>query len=302
MPKKVKNSAKPKLSVVIPAFNETNYIARTLASLNKLENRQDIEVIVVDNNSTDDTAYIAASLGARIIKESQPGVCWARQAGTAAAKGEIVVSTDADTNFGPDWLVNIQKAFQADKKIVLIAGPCRYIEGPSWGKYFTISLFGLVNLVYKLTGYTSYVTATNIAFKKSVWPGYNTHLTQGGDEVDLLRRMRKEGRVKYMHKNLVFTSSRRLTRGFFYNFFVSFLFYYLIEYNLSRIVNHPVFGTAPKFRDNRKSPMYSFLRAVFIIAIVAILLMKRHSIAHIFSDAQLLIRRQVSALLVQVRS
>jgi glycosyltransferase involved in cell wall biosynthesis len=62
------------------------------------------EVIVVDNNSTDDTAALARRHGARVLHEPQPGGCAARQRGTTDARGEIVVSTDADTVHPLDWL------------------------------------------------------------------------------------------------------------------------------------------------------------------------------------------------------
>jgi hypothetical protein len=72
------------------------------------------------------------------------------------------------------------------------------------------------------------VTATNIAFRRTHWTGYDVRLTRGGDELDLLRRLRRQGRVVYDHGNPTFTSSRRLTRGVLYGFFVTLLVYYLL--------------------------------------------------------------------------
>ena len=52
-----------------------------------------------------------------------------------------------------------------------------------------------VDLIYRLTGRVWYVTATNLAFCRERWPGYDVRLTQGGDELDLLRKLRRSGVV-----------------------------------------------------------------------------------------------------------
>lgn len=266
---------RPKLrfSIVIPAYNEAHYIADTLDSLNKQHFNGDYEVIVVDNNCTDQTATIARSLGAKVFEESHPGVCWARQRGTEEAKGEIIISGDADTIYPASWLARVDEKFQNDDKIVAVAGACRYVNSPFWGHIYTFFLFGFANLAYLITGQTYYASATNIAFRKSAWIGYNTTLTQGGDELDLLRNLRKKGRIVFDWHNPTKTSSRRLVRGFIYNFIVSFLIYYILEYNLNRLFKRPVLGSAPKFR-NEFSPkiltLFHVLLTVFIIAIFAL--------------------------------
>jgi glycosyltransferase involved in cell wall biosynthesis len=241
--------SKPRFSIVIPAYNEAHFIAETITSLQDQNFKGEFEIIVVDNNSTDQTARIASSLGAVVVEETQPGVCFARQRGTEEAKGEIVISTDGDTTFAPDWLSKIDATFRQNPKIVAVTGPCRYKNGPIWGRIYTGSLFGLFKLVYLITRQTYYASATNIAFKKSAWTSYNIKLTQGGDELDLLAKLRKKGRIVYLSHNQTYTSSRRLVRGFIYNFFVSFLIFYILEYNLSKIFKRPILGSAPKFRD-----------------------------------------------------
>ena len=87
------NTNRPRFSVVIPCYNEELYIADALKSLQKQDFTGDYEVIVVDNNSTDNTATLAKKHGAKVVHEKRPGICWARQAGTEAARGEIVIST-----------------------------------------------------------------------------------------------------------------------------------------------------------------------------------------------------------------
>ncbi|MBC7558366.1 MAG: glycosyltransferase family 2 protein, partial [Dermatophilaceae bacterium] len=182
-------AARPRFSVVIPAVNEAADIGRCLSSLAGQDFQGDYEIIVVDNNSTDNTAAIAQSHGATVLFEPNPGVCWARERGTEAARGEIVISTDADTTFDPGWLTRIDDSFRQKPSNVAVTGPCHFVDGPRWGLVYAKVLFGIVHLLHRLTGRVIYVSATNIAFRKGVWAGYDTSLTQGGDELDLLRRL-----------------------------------------------------------------------------------------------------------------
>lgn len=241
----------PRFSVVIPAVNEALVIGDCLRSLSQQDFAGEVEIIVVDNNSTDDTAAIARSLGARVVGEPRRGVCFARQRGTEVARGEFVVSTDADTTFDQGWLSRIGASLvREDHRVaVAVAGPCRFVAGPWWGGVYSRVLFGLVHVIYLLTGRVCYAGATNIAFRRSAWTGYDTRLTQGGDELDLLRRLRARGTVGFDLGNPTYTSSRRLRRGLLYNIFVTCLFYYLLGYALNRMCHRRVLGTAPAIRE-----------------------------------------------------
>lgn len=247
-PRKDQEAHRPRLSVVIPAYNESAFLGDCLSSLARQDFTGGYEVIVVDNNSTDGTAEIARAHGATVAREERPGVCWARQAGTLLASGDIVVSTDADTVFDPGWLSRIERAFRENVSRVAVAGPCHFVGAPLWGRLYTRLLFGIVHLVNRAAGRTLYVTATNIAFRKSAWTGYDTRATQGGDELDLLRRLRTRGEVAFDLGNPTYTSSRRLHKGFVYNVFVTFFFYYFMAYQLNRILGRPLVGMAPPFR------------------------------------------------------
>jgi len=239
----------PRFSVVIPAYNEAEFLPGALRSLACQDYPGDYEVIVVDNGSTDDTARIALEHGARLVQEPEAGVCHARQAGTVCASGEIVVSTDADTTFPPSWLSTIDREFLARPSCVAVAGPCTFPDGPRWGVVYSAVLFAVVAFVARVTGRVLYVTATNLAFRASAFDGYDTGLTQGGDELDLLRRLRARGTVAFVRTNPTITSARRLERGLVYNVVVSFLYYYLFAYLVNRIARRTVLRTAPAFRS-----------------------------------------------------
>ena len=246
--------ARPRFSIVIPAFNEERYLPDCLRSLARQEFAGGVEVVVVDNNSTDRTAAIARSFGAVVVQEDRAGVCWARQRGTSVARGEIVVSTDADTTFDPSWLTRIDRALEQHPSCVAVAGPCQFSEGsPSWAATYPRVLFGAVAAVRRITGRVFYVTATNLAFRREAWPGYNTQMTQGGDELDLLRRLQRQGPVVFDRRNPTYTSPRRLNQGLAYNLVVTFFVYYLLAYWVNRVSKRPLLGTAPAFRHDGRS-------------------------------------------------
>ncbi|HTO92551.1 MAG TPA: glycosyltransferase family 2 protein [Candidatus Sulfotelmatobacter sp.] len=86
------------ISVVIPCYNEEGGIREVLARVPKLVD----EVVVVDNNCTDRTAEVAASMGARVVAEKTPGYGAAYKAGLAAAKGDVIVTLDGDGTYPPE--------------------------------------------------------------------------------------------------------------------------------------------------------------------------------------------------------
>ena len=260
-----------RFSVVVPCYNESAYIAQTINSLRAQRFRGGWEIIVVDNNCTDDTAEIARSLGVRVVAEERRGVCSARQRGAEAGSGEIIVSADADTIYPSDWLATIDASFRVDTRVVAVAGPCRYTAGPFWGRVYGRLLFGSLDLIYRVTGRVWYVTATNLAFCRDRWPGYDVRLTQGGDELDLLRKLRRSGVVRYEHANAVWTSSRRLTRGLLYNIVVTLVVYYLSAYLLNRVFGRPIVGSAPPCRnDARRSSGRGRLAAGVVAVVLAL--------------------------------
>lgn len=268
----------PRFSIVVPCFNEADYLPDTLRSLQSQAYRGTYEIVVVDNNSTDATADVARTFGVRVVTESRPGVCWARQRGTLESDGDIVISVDADTFYAPDWLTTIDDQFTAAEDVVAVVGPCRYVGDPAWGRIYARLLFGGVRLWYRWTGRTAYASATNIAFRRAAFPGYDVHLTQGGDELNVLRDLRRNGRIVYDHTNPTFTSSRRLTRGAAYGFFVTLIVYYLLAYILNRATGRTVIGSAPAFR-NDPPPRTRRLRtsSIAILGVVAAIVAVRVS-------------------------
>lgn len=95
---------KPRLTIVVPAANEENFIADALQSI-AIQDIQPAEVIVVVNGSTDRTEHIAREKGAVcIVSKKLLGYSGAREAGAKKAQGDILVFLDADSEMGPGVL------------------------------------------------------------------------------------------------------------------------------------------------------------------------------------------------------
>lgn len=100
----------PELSVVVPAFEASRTIAQCIRALrSQTLPREHYEIIVVDDASTDDTYQVASREGARVLRlERNTGPGAARNVGVAAARGQLIVFTDADCEPCPDFLADLQ--------------------------------------------------------------------------------------------------------------------------------------------------------------------------------------------------
>lgn len=96
-----------RITVVIPCLNEEQGIEQVLRRMPAFVD----EAIVVDNNSTDRTAEVAASLGARVIREDVRGYGRSYKKGFSMATGDIIVTLDGDHSYPPDAISYLLEAF-----------------------------------------------------------------------------------------------------------------------------------------------------------------------------------------------
>lgn len=120
-------SVEPEISIVIPAYNEETTILQTLSSLAANTTQRTVEIIVVDNNSKDNTAALATAAGARCIHETTQGITPARNAGLAAAKGKYILDADADTIYPPDWIEEMVKPLAKGSGVAMVHGRFAFI-------------------------------------------------------------------------------------------------------------------------------------------------------------------------------
>ncbi|HEX8726553.1 MAG TPA: glycosyltransferase family 2 protein [Gemmatimonadaceae bacterium] len=156
----------PRVSVVIPARNEARNIERCLRSVLGSKH-PDLEVIVVDDHSTDETGGLARAIAlddARVrvimpdpLPDGWFGKQWACTAGAAVATGEILLFTDADTVHAPDLMarsVNAMRARGAD--LFSVAG--RQELGTFWERAVQPQMFGILVARYGSTERVSNAT------------------------------------------------------------------------------------------------------------------------------------------------
>ncbi len=102
----------PTISVVIPAYNEASRIAGALESV-FAQTRPPLEILVVDDGSTDDTATVAERYGARVIAQKNLGISAARNRGIDEATGDWIALLDADDRWMPERLEWLARASAA---------------------------------------------------------------------------------------------------------------------------------------------------------------------------------------------
>lgn len=133
----------PEVSIVIPAYNEEENILQTLYSLCNNFSSKPVEIIVVNNNSTDNTESLVLSTGVRCVREMKQGITAARNAGLAQANGKYILNADADTIYPVDWVEEMIKPFENKKNVAVVYGRFSFIPIAKTGRltYFFYEYF-----------------------------------------------------------------------------------------------------------------------------------------------------------------
>jgi glycosyltransferase involved in cell wall biosynthesis len=128
------------LTVIIPSYNNASFLERCIGSISAPESS--VEIIVVDDGSTDDTVRVLAGLKDRlsnlkVISQANGGVSCARNAGLREASGRFVTFLDADDLFFPGALNPIlNQTGEYDSDIVIFRNYCKEVEHYQWEGIF----------------------------------------------------------------------------------------------------------------------------------------------------------------------
>lgn len=204
------------ISLIIPAYNEAAYIEGTILSAKAaaVEYGGPVELIVVDNNCSDDTAEIARSLGASVVFEPVNQIARARNAGAAAASGDYLVFVDADTRLQGDILAKVARNLATGR----VVGGGAWVEPDSSGLSRFLFKYP-VNYVLSLKNVSvgPFLYCEREAFVKV--GGFDQEL-YAAEEFMLAERMKAEGRrsnrkwkiIRHDGGHRIVTSSRRFGR------------------------------------------------------------------------------------------
>jgi len=209
-----------KLSFVIPAYNEETNIGKCLGKIREeIQNKPyDIEIIVVNNASTDRTKEIASSFqNVKIVDEPKKGLVQARQSGFIASSGDLIANVDADTILTPRWIDKVLEEFSKNSELIALSGPFIYYDLPR-ATNIGVRIFYYLGFVSYLANRFIFRTGAmlqggNFIIRKSALEkigGYNLEFDFYGEDTDIACRLNKIGPVKFTFNLPMYTSGRRL--------------------------------------------------------------------------------------------
>jgi glycosyltransferase involved in cell wall biosynthesis len=204
------------LTIVIPSYNEQSYLPACLDSIAD-QTVMPSEVIVVDNNSTDETAKIAQQYSfVKLIKEKRQGVFFAANRGFKDAKSEVIGRIDADTLLPPQWVETVLNGLQKDKAAA-VTGPVNYYDMPlPHANYWFDHIMRA--LTYRFAYKNSpFLYGSNLAIRRTVWKNLAAGLCRQQDiheDIDLAIHVKEHGHeIIYSKAMLSGASGRRYNDG-----------------------------------------------------------------------------------------
>ncbi|HEX2936798.1 MAG TPA: glycosyltransferase [Bacteroidales bacterium] len=192
------------VSVIIPVRNEKNNLETLIKSLyNQNYNPHCTEIIIVDDHSIDGSSEIAASLLKRTdkviaLQSNKAGKKAALQEGILSAKGDLLVTTDADCIYHPEWLQTIVNIY-VTKKPALILAPV--IGSEPINLFESLQQLEILSLLGSTAGAASIHHAimcngANLAFPrtiiKEILSGYTNEEVASGDDMFVLEKVKKQ--------------------------------------------------------------------------------------------------------------
>lgn len=198
------------VSVVIPAYNEHDNIQACIDSLKaQTFPLKNYEIIVVDNNSTDNTLEIVKNLGVIHTVEYEKGPAAAKNAGIPLAKGNIIAFIDGDCVATKDWIKNIVSGF-AESDVGCVAGSITAMEDDNLSplERFLIKKGHLSQAQHIENSFLPFAATANAAYRQKVFDkvGLFDEELLIGEDADLSWRMQlfTNYKVRYIPEAAVF--------------------------------------------------------------------------------------------------
>lgn len=205
---------RPTISLIIPAYNEEEYLPACLDAVMANIAGKALEIIVVDNCSTDGTRGVIERYPAvTCVFEERKGITRARQRGFDAASGDILAYVDADTRPPPGWIEQIWAEFEADAKLACLSGPYSFYDLGGLRAAISRGWFVTARRLYGLTGYM--LVGGNFAIPRDVLSrmgGFDDAIEFYGEDVDIAKRARKHGKMLFSTTFVMPTSARRMKK------------------------------------------------------------------------------------------
>src|SRR5208283_812877 len=203
-----------KISIIVPAFNEEQFLGKTLAQIkvaaSALANTGwGTELIVCDNNSTDRTAEIARAAGATVVFEPVNQIARARNCGAAAATGDWLIFVDADSH--PSAGLFAEVAEQINSGRCLAGGVTVRMDEKHLAAGFATWLWNCASRMGRLLA-GSFIFCETAAFKKI--GGFSNELF-AAEELELSGRLKRLARetgrgVVILRRHPLVTSARKM--------------------------------------------------------------------------------------------
>ncbi len=206
-----------KIDLIIPVYNEQDFLADCLDSIQQQTVKPD-RVIVVNNNSTDQSLEIIQSYPfVTIINESKQGVFYARTTGFDYSKADLMVRIDADTILPSDYIQTVQQIFTNQTNLDAVTGSVAYYDC-LWPKLsYQVDLILRQSLV-TLLDKSMFLYGSNMVIKKSAYLKVRPKLhfnPKIHEDIDLALHCQEEKlNLVYKKELLVNISSRRFAVGF----------------------------------------------------------------------------------------
>lgn len=197
-PLPARSDGKPTVSVVIPVYNEGRRIEACLRALTRQSPSAD-EIVIVDNNCSDDTIEIAKTFpGVRIVVEQRQGITYARATGFDSAAGEIIAGIDADTVVGTTWLASIRSSFAANPDLDALAGDAGVRELSPGDRIWAVWYYRIFRAWHERSiGVRPMLYGFNSSFRRAAWTAVRDVITfedgRVSEDVDLTISLLKTG-------------------------------------------------------------------------------------------------------------